>query len=94
MGGVNIWRHRFVWIVFCFVLVSLLGSGPGVATRAVQAAAAAHQLVPRPQVQVVRVAQHDARVERFQVLLGQGLDRGLGAHGHEDRCGYCSVHGR
>jgi len=33
MGGVKIWRKRFVWIVFCFVLVALFGSGPGVAAE-------------------------------------------------------------
>ena len=33
MGCVKIWRKRFVWIVFCFVLLTLFGSGPGVAAE-------------------------------------------------------------
>ena len=33
MGGVKIWRKRFVWIVFCFVLLTFFGSGPGVAAE-------------------------------------------------------------
>ena len=33
MRGVRNWRKRFIWIVFCVVLLTLFGSGPGVAAE-------------------------------------------------------------
>ena len=53
--------------------------------EAVQAAQLADQLVAGAQVKVVGVGQQDADAEFFgEVALGQALDRGLGADGHED----------
>ena len=51
----------------------------------VQAAERPDQLVSGPQHQVVGVAEEDLRPERAEVVLADGLHRGLGAHGHEDR---------
>ncbi len=40
---------------------------------------------PGPQIEVVDVAQDDAGAHVLKVLRGQGLHRGISAHGHEDR---------
>ena len=40
---------------------------------------------PRPQQQMIGVSQDDRRARGVQVARFQGLDRGLGAHRHEDR---------
>jgi len=39
----------------------------------------------RPQHQMKRIAQYDARPERREFLGQDGLHRAVGAHGHEDR---------
>ena len=61
--------------------------------EAVQAAGPIDQLVAGTQVEVVGIAQNDAGVELFQILLGQGLDRGPGADRHEDRSLHRAVRG-
>ena len=51
----------------------------------VQAAGAADHLGSGPQVQVIGVGQDDLHAQLFQPLRVDGLDRGVGAHGHEYR---------
>ena len=41
------------------------------------------QLVTRPEIEVVSVAQYDLCAERFYVIRGQCFDRGLSAYRHE-----------
>ena len=55
------------------------------AHEAVQAAELAHDLLARPQVQVVGVAEHDLRAEARELERVERLDRALRADGHEDR---------
>ena len=58
---------------------------PRPAHEPVEAAEARDALVAGAQVEVVGVAEDQVGAEGEQVLLAQGLHRGLGAHGHEDR---------
>lgn len=53
----------------------------------VQPADGVEHLGARAQVQVVRVAEDDRRVERVELARGQPLDGALRPHGHEDRRG-------
>ena len=59
------------------------GAGPG--DEAVQSAEPANQLMPRAQVQVIGIGKNDLRVQLFEQMLGDGLDRPRGAHRHEGR---------
>jgi hypothetical protein len=59
------------------------GSVP--AHEAVQPAEDRNHFAARSQVKVVGVAQDDLRPAARQVFRRQGLDRGPGAHRHEDR---------
>ena len=58
------------------------GAGPG--DELVQAAQPANQLVPRPQIEMVGVAEDDLSAEVFEDILGDGFDGTLCADGHED----------
>jgi len=49
----------------------------------VQAAELGDQLVARPEVEVVGVAEHDPGAERVHLVRVEGLDRRLGADRHE-----------
>src|SRR5579885_2989929 len=51
----------------------------------VQAAQPAHQLVPRPQVQMIGIGEDNGRAELLEGLLPQALYRGLRPHRHERR---------
>ena len=51
----------------------------------VQATQLGDGLHPGPQIEVVHVAQDDPGAHGPQLLRGQGLHRGIGAHRHEDR---------
>lgn len=51
----------------------------------VQAAHRAHELGPRPQVKVVRIAQHKRGVDICELFRCQSLDRRLCANRREDR---------
>jgi hypothetical protein len=51
----------------------------------VEPAAAGDGLLARTEVQVIGVAQDDARAGVDQMLLGDRLDGALSADGHEDR---------
>ncbi len=53
--------------------------------EAVQPAEVADEFAARPQVQVVGVAKDDLGADFKEVDGGDGLDRSLGADGHEDR---------
>ena len=55
------------------------------ADEAVQAAHAADGFVPGAQIEVVGVAENDLRAQRFEHVLGDGLDRSGRADRHEDR---------
>ena len=50
----------------------------------VQPAGALDKLVAGPEVEVVGVAEYDPISHIAQFFLAHGLDRALGAHGHED----------
>ena len=50
-----------------------------------EAAPPRDQLVPGPQIEVVRVAENDLGPHVFQVLGRERLDGPLGANGHERR---------
>ena len=52
--------------------------------EAVQAAQLGDGLHPGPEIEVVHVAQDDAGPHGPQLLRGEGLHRGIGAHRHED----------
>jgi hypothetical protein len=52
--------------------------------EAVQAAQVADQFAARPQIEVVGVAEDDLGADLAQLGRRQRLDRGLGAHRHED----------
>ena len=45
----------------------------------------ANQLMTRAQVQVIGIGKNDLRVQLFEQMLGDGLDRPCGAHRHEGR---------
>ena len=53
--------------------------------KTVEAAHGLHRLRPGAQEEMVGVSQNDPRVELFEHLLGERLDRPLGADRHEDR---------
>ena len=53
--------------------------------EAVQAAQLGDGLHPGPEIEVVHVAEDDAGAHGLQLLGGEGLHRGIGAHRHEDR---------
>ena len=53
----------------------------------------ADQLVPRPQVEVVGVAQDDLGAGLLEPLRRHGLHGSLGPHGHEDGRAHLSVGG-
>ena len=55
------------------------------AHKAVQPTHLSHQLVARAQVQVVGVSQHQAGANLFELLGGNGFDRGLGTYRGEGR---------
>ena len=60
------------------------------------AAHAADQLMPGAQIEVIGVGEDDRRAgsgvaEGFERVLGDGLDRGRSADGHEDRGFYGAV---
>ena len=59
---------------------------PGPGHEIVQAAQAANQLVARPQVKMVGIAENDLRVELFEIPLRLALYRRPRADGHERRC--------
>ncbi len=44
------------------------------AHEAVQPAQAPHRFMPRPQIQVIRVAKNDLRAQRLQQVLRHGFD--------------------
>ncbi len=52
--------------------------------EAVQAAEMVDHLASGPQIEMIRVAQNNLSPDRFQLLGGHGLDRGLSPHRHED----------
>ena len=62
--------------------------------EAVQPAELGDQLVARPEVQVVRVAEHDLRPERAHLVGVQRLDGRLRSDGHEHRRAHLAVRGR
>src|SRR5579885_2593070 len=43
------------------------------------------RLVSGPEHQVICIPQNNLRPEFFQIIDGHGLDRGIGADGHENR---------
>lgn len=50
-----------------------------------QAAQIADEFMARAQVEMVGIREDDLGPELFERFLGQGFDRSLGAHGHEER---------
>ena len=56
---------------------------PSPADEAVQAAAPRDEVVARPQVQVVGIAEQDLRADRFEIAVGDTLHRALRADRHE-----------
>src|SRR5688572_15337803 len=54
------------------------------ANKSMEAAAARDQLVARTEHQVIGVAKNDAGANLLKMLRSQGLNRALGADGHED----------
>jgi hypothetical protein len=54
------------------------------AHEAMQAAMRGDHLDPRPQPEMERIAEHDLRAERFELVRRHRLDRPIGADRHED----------
>jgi hypothetical protein len=50
-----------------------------------QSPRAPNQFVARPEMQMVGVRENDLRIERHHVIVGEALDRGARANGHERR---------
>ena len=61
--------------------------------KSVQAAQIPHQLIARPQVEVIRIGQDQLDLELFQVTRGDSLDRSRGAYRREYGGGNISVRG-
>jgi hypothetical protein len=59
----------------------------------VQPAELGDELLPGPEVQVVRVAEQDRRADRAQLVRVDGLDRSLRPDGHERRRRHVAVRG-
>src|ERR1700744_2423665 len=59
--------------------------GPGPGNEAVQPTQPAHQLVTRAKVQVIGIGEDDLRVQLFEQMLRDCLDRPGGADRHERR---------
>ena len=59
--------------------------------KAVQSAQLADDLHSRPQIEVIIVGKDHLDAYVPQMLGCHSLDRGLTAHGHKDRGGYCAV---
>ena len=55
------------------------------AHKPVQPAKPANQLMPRPQIKMIRIAQNDPRPQLFEQMLRNSLDRSHRPHRHEDR---------
>jgi hypothetical protein len=51
----------------------------------VQAAHVAHKLISGPQIEMIRIAQHERSIDVPEMLRGQGLDRCLRTHRGKDR---------
>lgn len=58
--------------------------GPVPIHKFVQAAGLLDDILPRPQIQMIGIAQDDLGAQGFQVPVVHGLDRSLGADGHEN----------
>ena len=67
--------------------------GPVPVHEFMQAAEAADQLMAGPDVEMVGVAEDDLGAQLLEVFRGHALDRGLGAHRHEDRGLHRAVQG-
>ena len=67
--------------------------GPVPAHELVQPAQLAHQLVPRPKVQVIGISQNDLRAQVFQDVLRDRFDSSGRADRHECRRFHAAVRG-
>ena len=63
------------------------------AHEVVEATELRHEIVPRPQVQVIGIGQHHLCAQRVDLLHDQALHGALGAHRHERGREYDPVRG-